>query len=137
MKHFKTPANHIYAFESDGSQDDLIAADMTPISDAELAVLRAPPPLTPEQVTAKFTGAIQVRLDAFAETRNYDGILSACTYATSTVPKFAAEGQYCVQARDLTWAAAYAILAAVQGGTRLMPTVAEVLAEMPTLAWPA
>ena len=44
----------------------------------------------------------QKRLDDFAKTRNYDGILSACTYATSEVPKFNAEGVYCVQIRDAT-----------------------------------
>lgn len=80
--------------------------------------------------------AVQLRLDAFARSRFYDGILSACTYATSNVPKFSAEAAYCVQARDAHWAACYAILDEVQAGTRDVPTVAEVLAEMPELAWP-
>lgn len=85
----------------------------------------------------KFTDAIQQRLDDFARTRNYDGILSACTYVTSTVPKFAAEGQYCVQARDATWATAYQILAQVQAGQRPMPaTVADIEADLPALQWP-
>lgn len=95
-----------------------------------------PPAPTAEQIIAGFTGAIQQRLDDFAKTRGYDGILSACTYATSTVPKFKAEGQYCVDARDATWAKCYEILASVESGVRPMPTLAEIIAELPALAWP-
>lgn len=81
--------------------------------------------------------ATQQRLDDFARTRNYDGILSACTYATSAVPKFAAEGQYAVQARDATWAALYAFMADVQAGTQPVPTGFEgVEPLLPPLAWP-
>ena len=83
-----------------------------------------------------FTHAVQAHLDGFARTRNYDGILSAATYATSTVPKFQAEGQYAVEARDATWAKCYEILAAVEGGTRPMPTMGELIAELPVLTWP-
>ena len=87
---------------------------------------------------AAFTAAIQCRLDDFARTRNYDGILSACTYATSTVPKFKAEGQACVNLRDATWAAAYDVLAKVQAGQRAMPTsIADIEADLPALVWPA
>tara|TARA_R110000868_G_scaffold23344_1_gene94302 strand:+ start:156 stop:431 length:276 start_codon:yes stop_codon:yes gene_type:complete len=39
MKHYKLN-NEIYAFESDGSQDDLIIAAMVPITDADLVTLR-------------------------------------------------------------------------------------------------
>ncbi len=85
---------------------------------------------------AEFTAAIQNRLDAFAKTRNYDNILSAATYVTSTVPKFAAEGQYAVESRDATWAKSYEIMGAVLAGTRPMPTLEEVLRELPALAWP-
>ena len=81
--------------------------------------------------------ATQQRLDEFARTRNYDGILSACTYATSAVPKFAAEGQYAVQARDATWAALYAFMADVQAGTQPVPAGFEdVEPLLPPLAWP-
>ena len=81
--------------------------------------------------------ATQQRLDDFARTRNYDGILSACTYATSAVPKFAAEGQYAVQARDATWAALYQFMADVQAGTQPMPSGFEdVEPLLPPLAWP-
>lgn len=81
--------------------------------------------------------ATQRRLDEFARTRNYDGILSACTYATSAVPKFAAEGQYAVQARGATWAALYQFMANVQAGTRPVPTgFADIEPDLPALEWP-
>lgn len=99
-------------------------------------VARPPAAPTPAQVEAQVVAAVQDRLDAFARTRGYDSILSACTYATSTQARFQAEGAYCVQARDAHWAACYAVLAEVQAGTRAMPTVAEVLAAMPALTWP-
>lgn len=79
----------------------------------------------------------QNRLDAFARTRNYDGILSLCTYATSTVLKFQTEGQYGVSARDATWAKLYEMLAEVEAGTRPMPSgFADVEPELPSLIWP-
>ncbi len=81
--------------------------------------------------------ATQQRLDDFAKTRGYDGILSACTYATSPTAKFAQEGQYCVIQRDATWTTLYAMLAEVEAGTRPMPTgFADVEPELPALEWP-
>ena len=73
----------------------------------------------------------------FARTRNYDGILSACTYATSPTPKFQTEGQYCVVARDATWARLYEILGEVEAGTRPVPSgYADIAPELPVLVWP-
>jgi len=79
----------------------------------------------------------QKRLDDFAKTRNYDGILSACTYATSSTPKFASEGQYAVNARDNTWATLYNFMTEVQTGTAQMPTsFTDVEPLLPELVWP-
>ena len=81
--------------------------------------------------------ATQKRLDDFAKTRLYDGILSACTYATSSVQKFQAEGQYCVNARDTTWATLYTILGEVQQGTRPVPSgFADIEPLLPALVRP-
>lgn len=99
-------------------------------------VLVDPPPPTPEQIVAQYTAAVQKHLDDFARTLGYDGIMSACTYATSTVPKFKAEGQYAVEARDATWVKCYEVLAAVEAGSRPMPTLEELLTELPVLTWP-
>jgi hypothetical protein len=103
---------------------------------AGLVVRYVSPPPTVAEIIATYTAAIQKRLDDFARTRNYDGILSAATYATSAVPKFKAEGQYAVEARDATWAKGYEILAAVEAGTRPLPTLEGLAAELPALAWP-
>lgn len=96
-----------------------------------------PEPPTPEQLQQNFAALIQQRLDDFARSRNYDSILSACTYATSAVPKFKADGKTCVNLRDSTWAAAYNILAQVAAGKRPMPSsIADIEADLPAAAWP-
>lgn len=88
-------------------------------------------------IQGELIAAVQARLDGFAQSRNYSGMLSLCTYATSTNAKFAAEGQYGVEARDATWAACYQILADVESGARPIPTgYAEIEPELPALAWP-
>lgn len=104
--------------------------------------------LDPEQVASNtqtatanliqsVTQSVQQRLDNFAKTRNYDGILSACTYATSPTLKFQTEGQYCVEARDNTWATLYQIMREVEVGTRPMPAgYADIENELPSLTWP-
>lgn len=78
----------------------------------------------------------QERLDNFARTKNYDGILSAATYAGSTNPTFQAEGQRAVNLRDATWATLYTILGEVQAGTRAVPSGFEAIEpELPILSW--
>jgi len=101
-------------------------------------------PLTPEEQQQYLQGLqddiasqTQQRLDSFAKTRNYDGILSLCTYATSANPKFRQEGLYGVEVRDSTWAKLYEILAEVEAGTRPVPSgYAGIESELPELAWP-
>lgn len=99
-----------------------------------------PPPPEPEpteaEILATMKSAIQGYLDTKPKEREYDGILSLCTYATSTNPKFAAEGQAGVEWRDAVWAKSYEIMAAVKAGERPIPTKEELLAEMPVFKWP-
>lgn len=128
--------NYIEVSDEDYSQWVMLQAN------AERTGLEiAPPPEiilpTAEQIIAAVTVATQLRLDTFAQTRNYDGILSACTYANSSVPKFAAEGQCCVDARDATWSALYNIMNEVIAMTRPMPeSFADIVDDLPALAWP-
>ena len=84
---------------------------------------------------AEYTAKTQERLDSFAQTRGYDGILSAATYASSPTPQFAAEGQRCVVLRDSTWATLYAVMADVQAGNRAIPSWEQLEAELPAMEW--
>ena len=90
-----------------------------------------------QRIKQEITVAVQARLDDFAKTRDYDNVLSACSYATSTHAKYGVEGQYCVAAREATWDAMYAFMAEVVAGTRPMPTnYADIEPLLPALAWP-
>jgi len=55
---------------------------------------------------------------------------------SATVDKFAAEGQYCVTMRDSTWNVCYSILNNVQAGNSVMPSLDEIMTELPVLVWP-
>ena len=151
---YSAKQNGFYAREIHG---DNIPADAVEITEAEHAaliegqslgkrivadasgrpILQDPPPPTTEQIMAEYVERTQKRLDDFARTRNYDGIMSACTYAASTVPKFRQEGQYCVTARDATWATLYQLLDEVKAGTRPVPSgFADIEPLLPVLEWP-
>ena len=89
------------------------------------------PEPTPEEVQKQMTDAVQAALDNFAKTRGYDGIMSACSYSNSTDAQFKLEADYCIQLRDTTWRMGYAILAEVKAGNRPVPSVEELIAELP------
>jgi hypothetical protein len=115
----------------------LFTKDQTAIDLQEQRDNPPKPVPTPEQIQDEIMTATQQRLDTFAKTRLYDGVLSLCTYATSPNPKFQAEGQYGVEARDATWATLYEIMEEVQAGTRPMPSgYADIESELPPLVWP-
>lgn len=90
-----------------------------------------------EEIQNEVVAGTQQRLDDFAQTRGYDNIMSVCTYATSTRPKRAGEGQRAVELRDATWDTLYQMLAEVQAGTRPIPSgFADLEPDLPNLEWP-
>ncbi len=70
MKYFKDPVNNeVFAYEADGSQDEFIRLGLQPISDEDLAALRA------EQEAASAPGKEQ--LAQIAQSKRNDLLASA------------------------------------------------------------
>ena len=106
------------------------------ITDEEAAELGKPAPPTLEEQQAMFLAAIDEYMDAFARSRGYDDMRSAASWAGDEDPIFGIEGDYAKQMRSRIYRQSYAILGDVLSGKRPMPTIEEVLAELPTLEWP-
>jgi hypothetical protein len=81
------------------------------------------------------TNAVQAYMDTKAQERGYDNIHTACSYANSTDEVFKAEGTACLAWRDSVWRKCYNILDEVKTGKRAIPTLEEVIAELPVLVW--
>ena len=90
---------------------------------------------TEEEIQKMLTDGVQAYMDSKVQERGYDNIHTACTYSTSTDETFKAEGTACVAWRDAVWRKCYNILAEVKAGTRPIPTLEEVIAELPVLVW--
>lgn len=85
------------------------------------------------RVRREIKAGVQKRLDDFAKTREFDNILSATTYHASTIPEYAAMGNYAVLARDQTWLKVRQLEADPTFRPYGWPDVAPL---MPELAWP-
>ena len=94
-----------------------------------------PPAPTAEEIQKMLTDGVQSYMDTKVQERGYDNIHTACSYANSTDEVFKAEGTACLAWRDSVWRTCYNILAEVKAGTRPIPTLEEVIAELPKLEW--
>ena len=92
---------------------------------------------TPAEIQAELTKAVQAYMDAKVQERGYDGILSACSYVNTGIERFDNEGAACRAWRSAVWNKCYAMLAEVQAGPRAVPTVEELISELPKLEWDA
>ncbi|MDE2105942.1 MAG: hypothetical protein KGL39_52455 [Patescibacteria group bacterium] len=94
-----------------------------------------PPPApapTQAQIIASFEAAVQNWLDTTAQSWQYESILSAASYAASTVQKFKDEAAALIAWRDAVWNACYTAEAAIQAGTQAMPaSTAAFIATLP------
>lgn len=129
MKYFKTVTGQVLAYESDGSQDDLIQPGLIPLTEEQVTLILNPAP-TFEQLKAEFIQAVQQELDQDAQNRGYDNITSACSKAS--IPGiFQAECLAFGERWRDSWAHCYAELDKVESGLRPIPTKEEILSELP------
>jgi len=78
----------------------------------------------------------QEHMDAVVREQDYDSMSNLCTYATSTIAKFAAEGQAGVEWRDAVWAKCFQVIDEAETGIREFPSKEELIAELPEVVWP-
>jgi hypothetical protein len=125
---------HIIPDDPDASSGlwDWASAEAVRLGD-DLPFEPAPPALTPEQVQAAYTAAIEAHVEATARARGYTSAVSCATYAVSTIPAWKAEGVAFVAWRDGVWTAALASLAAVKNGG---PIPDNPLTGLPQIQWP-
>ena len=125
MKLYKQSNGMVWAFEADGSQDDLITADMLPMTTAEVATHTAPrplPPPAPKQFTSLefldlFTDEEQLAVASAAMSTAqvklwYDRVLAA-SFVSLSDPRTSAGLQALVTESLITQARMDAILVAM------------------------
>ena len=91
--------------------------------------------VTPEQRITEIQEAVQHLLDSKAKEKMYDSALSIATYAISSDEIFKAEADAFVIWRDRCWRKCYDILAQFQSGEIEMPSVENVIEQLPTFDW--
>jgi uncharacterized membrane protein YgcG len=90
------------------------------------------PPLT----EANYADAIQSHVDSIAKSRGYRDGFALAGYVSSTITTWAAEAAAFIAWRDSVWVYVYQEFAKVQNGEREQPTIAGLIAELPTIQWP-
>ena len=125
--------------ESDGTIAFVFLDGLEPQPEAgwsfDGASFSPPPPPDQSSLEMLYILAVQGYLDRTAHERGYDGILSLCSYATSSNSQFSAEGQAGVNWRDAVWGACYQLLAAVESGSSV-PEISDFISTLPSIVWP-
>jgi hypothetical protein len=93
---------------------------------------------TPIEVKVKFyQDEVQSHLDKLAQSWGYDNIVSLCSYAGNSHPKYSLEGAAGLLWRSTVWDYCEKELAKIEAGTRPEPaSVDEFIAELPVIVRP-
>lgn len=94
-----------------------------------------PTAFDPEQQRAALEAALDAHIDGVAKAKGYDSRITAALRAGYNNP-WQAEGAAFGSWMDTCYAKANEIQAAVEAGERPVPTVEELIAEMPEMVWP-
>lgn len=91
--------------------------------------------LTQEEIKQMLIDGVQEHMDEMAKTRGYDNILSACSYINTGVERFDIEGEQARKWRSQVWAYCYEYLDEVLAGERQIPSLEELIYELPVIDW--
>ena len=87
------------------------------------------------QIKKTLLDAVDEYIDKTVQARGYDNIAKCVTYEGDIDPIFNREGTMAKQWRSKVYRTCYNILAGVEAGYRPIPTVAELLDELPRIDW--
>lgn len=104
---------------------------------AALQEMEIAPYVAPVPTQADYQKAVEAHVESVAAQRGYASAASCAGYVNSSVPGWAEEAAAFVAWRDAVWMHVFAQLALVQSGERTQPTVADLIAELPAISWPA
>lgn len=140
MKTFQSATGELFAYEIDGTQDDLIATakktKWKELSDNEVFEILNPKPNS-DQIISGLINSVQAHIDVIAKSIGYDDIYTACTYAEEpAVPRFQIEGRALRAWRSLVWAKCHEVMAEVTNGKREIPTDEQLIALLPNFTIP-
>lgn len=93
------------------------------------------PPVPPSM--DDYTTAIDLHVEAAAQSKGYNSAAHLSGYATSTVHKWASEAAAFISWRDQVWLTAIEILRQVTAGEIEQPTIEDLIASLPVIDWPA
>lgn len=82
-----------------------------------------------------FTRAIEDHIEATAQAKSYSSAVSCASYVADPNPVWAAEAQAFIAWRSAVWTRVFELLAEVQMGKRAVPTIAQLIAELPEMEW--
>lgn len=99
--------------------------------DTKFKVTPKPPEVVAAVWQQRKTAVVQKHLDATAQAKGYDGILSAASYAGSKHRVYGPQGIAFRDWRDACWDYAFQVLTDVKTGKRQMPTDEQLLSELP------
>lgn len=128
MPYYKDGRNKLH-FIDNYSFVNLLPSDAVKVTDEEAESIENPP-LTLQQNIKLFEAGIQAHLDVSAQEQGYDNILTACSYVGAPNP-FEEESKTFVAWRGNVWAYCYGELQKVIAGTRPMPTLSDIISELP------
>jgi hypothetical protein len=130
IKDRNTGEIHQLTFDVDSIPSASLSESLRAIGVTDYHVIKELPEEIPTE--ADYSAAIQSKLDELAQAEGFDSIHTAASYADeSAVKSFQDHGIMFREKRSLIWAASYEIMAEVKAGSRAMPTIDELLAELP------
>lgn len=133
MNYYKDVSGNVYAYDDEQVEQGL-QGSLQEMTEEEVEAHKNPP-LTQEQIVARYTHALERFYDSKAAERRYDSRLT-CALRAGYAGPFYEEGAAFAVWMDNCNVYAYQVMAEVQDGSRPMPSEEELISELPELVWP-